>query len=71
MFLNDLCEENRSLKSETSMKRSKTFKPHCMGVKSEKGIRRVNNSQRRTANDQISDAFVKIPFSKTVINECG
>ncbi len=38
-----------------------------MGVKSLNGIRRVNNSQRRIANDQISDAFVKVPFSNTKI----
>ena len=41
-----------------------TFKPHCIGVKSPNGIRRVNISQRRTANDQISDALVNVPFSK-------
>jgi hypothetical protein len=38
-----------------------------MGVKSLNGIRCVNNSQRRIANDQISDAFVKVPFSNTKI----
>ncbi len=38
-----------------------------MGVKSLNGIRCVNNSQRRIANDQMSDAFVKVPFSNTKI----
>jgi hypothetical protein len=46
-----------------------TFKPHCIGVRSANGIRRVNNSQRRIANDQISDAFVDIPFCNTKIND--
>ena len=49
----------------TKNKLSNTFKPHCIGVRSLNGIRRVNNSQRRIANDQISDAFDRVPFSNT------
>ena len=52
-----------------------TFNPHSIGERSANGIRRVINSQRVTANDQISDALLNKPLSSTkmwstIKNEC-
>jgi hypothetical protein len=70
LVIDNVLEQSIQIKSNRYIfffpkKKSNTFKPHCIGVRSANGIQRVNNSQRRIANDQISDAFVNIPFSNT------
>jgi hypothetical protein len=72
VVIEGVLEESMQIKINHSQEKKElanTFKPHCIGVNSANGIRRVNNSQRRIANDQISDAFVNVPFSNTKIND--